>query len=283
MNYLKRKYMALMRGVNFRGYIKTASGYPITLNDCIAGKPLNVSVSGNTGGVGDKTVNLFDISQLSGSNITVEDDKVYMKAYANTTNITPEMFLAMTGLKAGDKFTTNRQFENVDGVPTQSATGKICFLNKSGGTFYINNATVTQRTIPDDFTNDNYHKMYIYGISNHPTIMSQIQVVSGSYTSATLPEYEPYDGPGEYKIPVVFGEHSFLINLDEPLNETDEIRLDIKNQSAMLIQGETITDVSGQIKWDNIPDLPDGTALIKTDTTVEPSEMSITYYANRKE
>ena len=69
MNYLRRKYMALMRGVNFRGYLRKASGYPLTLTDCMDSDIVSLSVAGNAVqdgtpspnapvevvGVGDKT------------------------------------------------------------------------------------------------------------------------------------------------------------------------------------------------------------------------------------
>ncbi|MDY3030781.1 MAG: hypothetical protein SOS24_03340 [Clostridia bacterium] len=69
MNYLRRKYMALMRGVNFRGYLRKVSGYPLTLTDCMDSDIVSLSVAGNAVqdgtpspdapvevvGVGDKT------------------------------------------------------------------------------------------------------------------------------------------------------------------------------------------------------------------------------------
>ena len=47
MNYLRRKYMALMRGVNFKGYLRKASGYPLTLTDCMDSDIVSLSVAGN--------------------------------------------------------------------------------------------------------------------------------------------------------------------------------------------------------------------------------------------
>ena len=277
MNYLHLKRAAVTNR-KFYGYKKNASGYPIILTDCMADYPIKLSVSGNTGKVGKRTSNLFDISQVSRNNITVKDNKIYMNGYANTTNITPEMFLAMTGLKVGDKFTTNRQFENVDGVPSQSATGKICFLNKNGIAFYIYATGVTSRTIPKDFTNANYYNMYVYGISGHSATMSQIQIVSGLYTSATLPEYEPYGN----KISVMLGDRELPIYHNSLLDETEAIDLDFKNHLAILTQGEITTDISDKVNWDAVPELPRGSATITVDSEVEPSGMSITYYADGK-
>ncbi|MGN1132268.1 MAG: hypothetical protein ACI4RL_05140, partial [Ruminococcus sp.] len=48
MNYLQRKKWAIMRAGSFHGYLRTTSGYPLTLTDSIPGYPVSLSVSGNT-------------------------------------------------------------------------------------------------------------------------------------------------------------------------------------------------------------------------------------------
>lgn len=71
MNYLQRKKTALMRGVGFRGYLRTGSG---TLTYCLNDYPVTVTAEGNTVqngtssfdtpaeiiGCGDKTKNLLN-------------------------------------------------------------------------------------------------------------------------------------------------------------------------------------------------------------------------------
>lgn len=277
MNYLHLKRAAVTNR-KFYGYEKNASGYPIILTDCMADYPIKLSVSGNTGGVGKRTSNLFDISQVSGDNITVKDNKIYMNDFINTTNITPEMFLAMTGLKEGDKITTHRQFEIADGSPVPLSTGKICFSSRGGSLLVINGAAVTRRTIPQNFTSDYYYNMDIYSISDQLAIMSQIQVVSGSYTPAFLPKYEPYGN----KISVMLGDRELPIYYNRLLDETESIDLDFQNHLAILSQGEIITDISDKVNWDAVPELPKGSATITVDSEVEPSGMSITYYADGK-
>lgn len=45
--YLRRKIWTLNRSGKFRGYLRTVSGYPVTLTDCIAGQPVSLAVDGN--------------------------------------------------------------------------------------------------------------------------------------------------------------------------------------------------------------------------------------------
>ena len=45
--YLRRKIWTLNRSGKFRGYLRTVSGYPVTLTDCMAGQPVSLAVDGN--------------------------------------------------------------------------------------------------------------------------------------------------------------------------------------------------------------------------------------------
>ena len=77
--YLRRKIWTLNRSGKFRGYLRTVSGYPVTLTDCMAGQPVSMAVDGNTvqDGTpspdapvevqlcGDRTVNLFDVQNIN--------------------------------------------------------------------------------------------------------------------------------------------------------------------------------------------------------------------------
>lgn len=94
MNYLQRKRYALMKNRTFRGYLRTYSGNPVTLTECMNDYPV-ITVSGNSvqdgtptsaapleiQNCGDKTVNLLDISQfysttINGVTFTVEKNGV---------------------------------------------------------------------------------------------------------------------------------------------------------------------------------------------------------------
>lgn len=45
--YLRRKIWTLNRSGKFRGYLRTVSGYPVTLTDCMVGQPVSLAVDGN--------------------------------------------------------------------------------------------------------------------------------------------------------------------------------------------------------------------------------------------
>ena len=47
MNYLQKKRLALMHGGRFKGYMRTVSGYPLTLTDCLGNRLADYSVYGN--------------------------------------------------------------------------------------------------------------------------------------------------------------------------------------------------------------------------------------------
>ena len=45
--YLRRKIWTLNRSGKFRGYLRTVSGYPVTLTDCMTGQPVSLAVDGD--------------------------------------------------------------------------------------------------------------------------------------------------------------------------------------------------------------------------------------------
>lgn len=213
---LRRKRLRLMRDTQWRGYARTAEGNPITLSQIRS--VLSLSVLGNSSqsgtpspdnpvdviGTGERTGNLFDISQVGDTNTLYNDGrKLKVTAYSNSTNLSVEKFLAMTGLKPGDVFTAARQYEVINGI-ANSATGSIRFNRRDGsGQFFIipGNKDVAINVVPDDFNSDIYSDINFYGANSgdlKEVIFSNIQILKGSYTADTLPPYEPYG----YKVAV---------------------------------------------------------------------------------
>ena len=194
----------------------TVEDYPLTLPDIKKLKTL--SILGNSTqdgtpspdnpvdvvGTGERTGNLFDISQVGDTNTLYNDgEKLKVTAYSNSTNLSVEKFLAMTGLRPGDVFTVARQYEVINGT-ANSATGSIRFNKKDGsGQFLIipGNKDVAINVVPDDFNSDIYSAINFYGTNSgdlKEVIFSNIQILKGSYTADTLPPYEPYG----YKVAV---------------------------------------------------------------------------------
>lgn len=146
--------------------------------------------------------NLFDYTKMVGSNITILNNSVRVKGYSLTTQITPEMFLEITGLKEGDQITTSLSKKIISGT-VNTMFGVLIFYKQpigTGGDLYLtkaglqnNEISVGTVTIPSDFTFNNYGYLFAYGgfaddNGNVEFEFSNIQIEKG--TTAT--DYEPY-------------------------------------------------------------------------------------------
>ena len=199
-----------MRDTQWRGYVRTAEGNPITLSQVRSVVSLSVLGNAVQDGTpspdapvevqlcGERTGNLLDVTRISGDQIEVTDNKVYLSGYACATNISPKAFLEMTGLSIGDTITCSNSAELISGI-ANVVLGRVAFSAKNGGTTLVlcsnNTRTVT---IPSDFNNDNYTNLLLYGAvipdesDEQLAVMSNLAIYKGSYTADTLPAYEPY-------------------------------------------------------------------------------------------
>lgn len=147
---------------------------------------------------GDRTGNLLDVTRISGQQIEVTDNKIYLSDYACATRLSPEAFLKITSLNPGDTITCSNSAEVISGTANE-ILGRVAFSTKNGETSLIlcSNNTKTV-TIPSDFNNDNYNNLLLYGALNSDesdeqfAVMSNLAIYKGSYTADTLPAYEPY-------------------------------------------------------------------------------------------
>ena len=89
MNYLKKKRLALMKSKTFYGYMKTVSGYPLTLSDCVENGLINLKISGNS--VQDGTPspeNPIDVQSVGDYDEATQKYKIRIKINdENTVNI----------------------------------------------------------------------------------------------------------------------------------------------------------------------------------------------------
>ena len=206
---LRRKRMMLMDG-QWYGYLRTASGNPLTLQNAKRLRQLTIYGNAVQDGTpspdapvevqlcGDRTGNLLDVTRISGTQIEVTDNKIYLSGYACSTRISPKAFLEMTGLNPGDTITCSNDTEIIHGV-ANSILGRVSFSNlKGGGDFILRLHTTRTSTIPSDFNNDNYGSLILYGANQADesgeklVIISNLAIYKGSYTADTLPAYEPY-------------------------------------------------------------------------------------------
>lgn len=201
--YLRRKIWTLNRSGKFRGYLRTVSGYPVTLTDCMAGQPVSMAVDGNAvqDGTptpdnpvdvqlcGDRTVNLFDETLVEGKIGTqnadlgfIEDGKTYSVTCVGNGN----GIMTVRGLTS----------EN-DGAGTEISA----FRNVKGQVI---------RTFTADLTT--YVKYVIRYYYSEKNDIHNIMLIEGAYTAETMPAYEPYG----YKVPLTMTGINLLSN-----NEND--------------------------------------------------------------
>lgn len=214
--YLRRKIWTLNRSGKFRGYLRTVSGYPVTLTDCMVGQPVSLAVDGNAvqDGTptpdnpidvqlcGDRTGNLFDVSELTDTyGGYVENGDIYVVDYVYVPEITPEKFLEMTGLQEGDEFTTTANYKRLVAPNSNNGAEYITFMPSSSGfnsMNVFNPKGLFNSIIPVGFNSSNYRSLYIYGGSagtddgSPRAVWSNLAIYKGTYTAETMPAYEPH-------------------------------------------------------------------------------------------
>lgn len=155
--------------------------------------------------------NLFNISKIPRQDI-VNGNSIVFSGYDCNSNLTPEMFLKMTGLKAGDIFTTSYVVKSEKGSPG-GATGQIRF-NKhenSSSTFILGRPNMNRTNeVVEELNSNIYGNLLFYGNltddnNESSYIFSNIQIEKG--TQAT--SYEPYE------------EKIYSVYVDEPLRCLD--------------------------------------------------------------
>ena len=215
MNYLKRKYMALMRGVNFQGYLQKASGNPSVLTACISNSPMWLSVFGNSiqdgtptpespveiQSVGDLTTkNLFDmnklieqgwVQQVDGSYYVEKSSTPYQQVlWENAENYTGQLkILFKVKYSLDNKPGCYLWVNYTDGTHLNVAyqDGKIV-----ADTWY---SPTISRTITD--TNKTVKNVtWVYGATISSTWVKDIIITK----DIAVTEYEPYH---KYDIPIV--------------------------------------------------------------------------------
>ena len=274
MSYLRKKLQAIMACADFKGYLREVTGTDsVTLTDCMGSDMTSLSLVGNTvqdgtpspdnpvevQGCGERTRNLLDITQVSGPLLEVKDNKIYLSGYNCNTNISPEVFLEMTGLSIGDTITATHSTKVINGTGN-SIFGRVMFLNRvtTGTSFVLKSNTPV--TIPEDFNSSNYHGLYLYGVNQADesgerlAVMSDFAIYKGSYTAETMPPFEPYG----YKVPVeVSGRNLFDVSLkystpwlSAVIDDSGWVTYDYANPNDTTIYPAFFTHASAEIRPD---------------------------------
>ena len=172
MNYLKRKYMTLMRGVNFQGYLQKASGNPLMLTDCKSNSPMWLSVFGNSIQDGTPTLDNPVEIQSVGDLVTDETSEYYGKydipIVVRGKNLIKYPYATASRTMNGIRYTVNKD-GSVSVVGTATAAS-----------YFILNTNVDfgNSSIPENSTNGVYatSEGVKYNVSNHTV---SINVASG--------------------------------------------------------------------------------------------------------
>lgn len=275
MNYLQRKKLALMMNRKFKGYLRTVSGVPLTLTDCIGSELVSLSVVGNADGVGERTANLFDVKtakkysgnasllEVTDNSLTVGQTRAALWASVNV--LISEELIGKTVTVSADISTSGA---NKGGI-------RIMWLDGTFGVIdlgyiissYVSSSTpqrISMTGVVPENTTENEYKLCLMFYSNvnatlesgveYTATYSNIQIELGD----TATEYEPYG----YKIPLtVSGEtesKTYNIYSDTPLYGTEG--------------EEYIVPVITTFK---------GTTIIMPETSVQPTSMTAEYYARK--
>ncbi len=276
MNYLTRKKVAYMPIVSkIKGFERKVSGKPpIMVYDSVGeGSLIDYSIYGSgagENGVGEKTVNLFDSSQITeAKGWSVNEEGEYTGGIAsiwNTFNF---------GLSGKDgKFSIT--------IPEGTTRVSVSFEGRNHTTnsrvfsigFYYTDGS--HSAVPGQYTASTEWKEYRVQ-STKGKVISRI-VAEYAYTDTVsirniqitpTESYLPYEPYGKYKIP---------ISASDGVAELQESPVNIYIDSP-LASGEHISMTA-----DGLPELPmiAGDIVYTVNTEVQPSEVDITYFSTEK-
>ena len=239
MNYLQKKKQAIIMMLAAQ-IIKTAQGYPLTINDCESGTAVDYTVYGNSVQDGTPTpespVEIQSVGDLT------------------TKNLLPYPYSDTTKTINGVTFT-----DNGDGSITANGTATAdtrFYCRSASDKITISPGTYTMSGCPDGGNSTTYYiggfayNAFSFGqtfsVANTTSDWFYIMIKSGITVNnvvfkpqleegSTATEYEPYH---KYDIPItVTGTRSetMHIYLDEPLRKVGEYAdyLDFKNQKVV--------------------------------------------------
>lgn len=260
MTYLQRKKLAFMSIVNsVKGFVRTVSGtLPLTLPDCVDTNSLiRYTINGNGVGDYDESTGKYKIPIKCGVKNLFDVDRWYEELTANCTHTYNPYF----GTKDGYNYIAVRPPANVrfmEGEFKENTQYTLSFMVSSDQSNYTGLVIVyTDNTKTNIYAPKNWTKrtlttdvgktisyIGVYFYNGAYAYYADIQLEEG--TKAT--DYEPYVEPVTTNI-----------YLDEPLTEGETLKNPIK-----------------------LPTFK-GTTVYTIGTSIQPSNMSATYYATSKE
>lgn len=280
-----------MRNRSFRGYLRTASSAPpVALYKTIEDKPKSITVYGSSGGVGDSVDSVYKIPViLSGINSFNADalnniSGISVSGGNITLTLGNTSYVDVTGqynnnvlinhLKPNTVYSIKYSFTPVSGT-IGSSTARIAILNgtTTKKIFYAFQPsdlgdTVTYFgtfTTPENLSE--WSRLIMYGTKNGVSVFSDLRIAEGTYTTNTMPDYEPY-------IP------SKTINLYTPQQLGAGSSISLNGEKVTLSASGTDTDITAIQDMTQDMTIPEANEIrITADTQVMPSRIDIEYYS----
>lgn len=227
---------------------------PLTLQDCVEGNLLDYKIYGAEGGVGDQTENVFDKHYTLGYNGTAPNvaaaEGGLSTEWYDINDIGTDFTLAINPITAVSSIVVGYLQTN-DKTKIELRRG---FTNASQMT--INTDNFSNFNVTN--TNYKYVKFYV----NNASLVNDIRIYKGLNNNLTVP-YGFY-----FPIKVNDTEHKLLLDLNDSLMDGDYI--DFENR---------IVVKDGVSSYVDLPEIPlvEGTNTFDVDTTVKPSNVSLTY------
>lgn len=280
MNYLQRKRYALMQNKRFHGYLRTATGNPLTITDCMRNGLVSLDIYGNSvqdgtptpdapveiQAVGDFRDGKYTIPiAIAGNNLF---DLSYVKKPDNWINDNGGRWVIPLKLEAGKVYTVCGE-----NLTTDTSRAAVRFVKRNGAGSYVHILELLTNTVTScrksfaSFTANGTEHIYIYSPNNwihsqsslntvFNDFVTGIQIVEGSYTTETMPDYEPYIEPYKfniyideplYKMKLAANATGYYDFIDDDGNKilSDHITLDVRNKRAALNRNLKMYECTG--------------------------------------
>jgi hypothetical protein len=230
----------------------------------MAGGLVSLTIEGADGGVGDRTINLSQVTRK-----TIDSNQPHREYYDDGT-------IVLTGTADNNVSTaTNGVTAETDETYTfvaffEKTTGLVAcqVYDSTAGNYHAADKVYPidslGRVILNVAPGKNHRISFLVKVSGTVEVEYRCMAIEGTFTPDTAPtEYIPYG----YQIPVVMSRNSktirtFNIYLDGPLENGEQY---------------SVSDA------DKLSLLPPGKVTITTDTSIEPSSITAEYYSSEKE
>ena len=168
--------------------------------------------------------NLFDKSQIfpeTEGQIVQIPTGLRVDGYNQYTTLTPEQFLAMTGLKEGDTFTYRTIGKLVSGTwESSTSTGCFMFATKGSQPHLIFGGKLTEgessaiRTIPEQFNSNTHRSMSVFGSSTGVIDITEITIAKGEVALPYADTLSSFPIPSEILALPDYGKEFTYIDFD---------------------------------------------------------------------